>query len=208
MPASYPCQASCSLTQKDSTVGILPGWALVSLLSAVISWRVARRRRLPAGAFAWMALLLGPGAIPLAQKARPCPQLAQSLAVAALLGGLSTTLFLLSQSVFLKYADHLTCLSLALPIPTYTVLELIGALKSGAVAAFWVVASILLPLPVFEFVQHQFRCEDLEEDELAIRLLGNWAKLLPVLAVVSGFLSVLAFALLEPVRQLSGWVGG
>ncbi len=179
-------------------------WVLATLLSVLLCRRVSSQP----GLFTLMALLLGPGAIPLARKATARPEQAQCLAVVALLGGLSTTLFILSQTVLLTYADLFMGMSLALPIPTYEVMRFIHVLKSGSLGLGWILLNCCLPGLLYDLCLRWLALDCQDEEELATELLWNWAKVLPLLALTTVFFSVLAFALLAPMEQLVGWIGG
>ena len=191
-----------------SGVGIVWVWGLSTLLSLPVCRRLARFRGDSPGLFTLMALLLGPGAIPLSRKASPRPEFAQALAVVSLFGGLSTTMFLLFHTALLQYAEIFWGMSLVLPIPLYAVLHVASFVKSGALGPIWFLFNLIFPWFLYELALRLLRTDARNDEELAIQLLWNWAKLLPVLALCVVFYSLLAFALLEPLRQSIGWIGG
>ena len=100
---------------------MLIAWMTATTLSALISAQIARKAGADGVLFALMAVLLGPGAIPLTRAAsgQPAqPKLGPILAVIGLVGGFGTTMFILAHGSLGKYVELFDGMSLVLPTST------------------------------------------------------------------------------------------
>lgn len=180
---------------------------MLTVVAAGICWRVAARRGCSGGLYALLALLVGPGAIPIAARCRESEQRSQQLCLVpvAILGGVSSALLVLSRTVFLVAFHFLDGLSLELPGPTVLLLRLS---QSPIVLALWVVAGLSLPALVYQGLEKRTRLDSSDPDRLATEILWRWAALWPIPALALVAFSLLLTSLMLPFQQLVGFVGG
>lgn len=188
-------------------------WMLLTLGAVAVCWWRARRQGYSGVLYALMALLLGPGGVPLTYRAtreleghstqsRARQQL--YLAPIALIGGLSTTLFLLCHTVFPVYWNLFDGMSLALPLPTDLFRGLARWSQTLPVVLLWAAASLVLPTAFYRILGRSLPLEAADEETV----LRTWLQLLPMFALTLFFFSSLALSLFGPLSQLVGWIGG
>jgi hypothetical protein len=186
---------------------MLIAW-LVATLFSLISARIALQAGADGVLFGLMAVLLGPGAIPLTRTATQRPPdatLAPLLATIGVVGGFLSTLFVLCNSCFWFYVWLFERMSLALPLPTQIVCALVHLLSTSAGGFFIAILAFWLPNAGYQLLERRVALEAKAE---ALRALRAWSYFLPCLASVVVLLTSIAFALLQPYWMLSEPIGG
>lgn len=187
-------------------MGIVIAWTSFTLVSAVASAVLARRAGGDGLLFALMAVLLGPGAVPLTRAACQDPEdarLGPSLAMVGLLNGFLTTLLVLSNTTLPNCVASFEGMSLALPRPTQVVCLVVNALQ------YWPALLAMLAVQWYVPVRLFARLKPMSKTEVrAADILEAWSALLPPFAFISLLFSGLALGLLCPLLWLVGYVGG
>jgi len=185
-------------------VGFLGLWTVLAALSSLVCyWRASHSR----GVFALLGLLLGPGAIPLVRVATLGAEFAPSMAAVAMLGGLFASLVVMSHSFFQSFRASMEGYSLALPLPTYVLMDASRIQSTHWAPLGWTLVFVL-PTLIYKGARRIFFVESTSGEDASVGVLLSWARVLPIFVIFSTVLNLVLYAFFKPWVALTGYIGG
>lgn len=132
------------------------GWATV--VSVALCWKCARQLGYSGALYAFMALLVGPGALPLTRLATAeppsdgqCMRQQLGLALVAMVAGFSVCLSLLTCSLFAQLYNCFDGHCVEWPGPTLRLLSVLKALRNPLILFPWMGLNLALPVLLYRW---------------------------------------------------------